>query len=119
RSGQVRRAEGDTAGAAADWLRAASIFKDLPSMKSTTRVIEAGCHAGLSAIAGVPGSGGSLHEAKAEAERAMAAPRRGGGDGYRDADAILNEAALDPLRDREDFRLLMLDLAMPADPFAR
>jgi hypothetical protein len=26
---------------------------------------------------------------------------------------------LDPLRDREDFRLLMLDLAMPSDPFAR
>jgi hypothetical protein len=28
------------------------------------------------------------------------------------------EDALEPLRGRDDFRLLMLDLAMPADPFA-
>ena len=28
------------------------------------------------------------------------------------------EPALDVLRGRDDFRLLMLDLAMPADPFA-
>ena len=29
------------------------------------------------------------------------------------------EAAPGPLRDRHDFRLLLMDLAMPADPFAR
>ena len=39
--------------------------------------------------------------------------------GYRSADAYRNEDALDPLRDRPDFRLLMMDLAFPADPFAR
>ena len=33
-------------------------------------------------------------------------------------DAFQNESALDPLRDRTDFRLLMMDLAMPAEPFA-
>ena len=29
------------------------------------------------------------------------------------------ESALDPLRGRDDFRLLMMDLVVPADPFAR
>jgi hypothetical protein len=83
------------------------------------RSIEAGCHAGLSAIAGVPGSGVSDHEAQAEAERAMATLGRAVADGYRDADALRNEAALDPLRARGDFRLLMTDLAMLAEPFSK
>jgi hypothetical protein len=44
--------------------------------------------------------------------------RRAVADGYRDADAIAREVALDPLRPRPDFRLLMLDLAFPDRPFA-
>ena len=39
--------------------------------------------------------------------------------GFRNADAFRSEAALDPLRDREDFRLLVMDLTMPDEPFAR
>jgi hypothetical protein len=35
--------------------------------------------------------------------------------GYRSRDAYRNEDALDPLRDRDDFRLLMMDQTMPAD----
>ncbi len=34
-------------------------------------------------------------------------------------DAYRTEWALDPLRDREDFRLHVMELAMPAEPFAR
>jgi hypothetical protein len=83
------------------------------------RVIQAGCHAGLLAVAGVPASGVSLHEAQAEAERAMAALARAVADGYRDVHALRTEAALDPLRGRDRFQLLMMDLAMPAEPFAR
>ena len=40
------------------------------------------------------------------------------GMGYRDRDAYRTEAALNDLRDRDDFRALMMDLAMPSDPFA-
>ena len=43
--------------------------------------------------------------------------RRAVGMGYRNLDAYRTEDALDPLRDRPDFRLLMMDLAMPAEPF--
>jgi hypothetical protein len=45
--------------------------------------------------------------------------RRAVGMGYRSRDAFRTEAALGPLRSRDDFQLLMMDLAMPADPFAR
>ena len=38
--------------------------------------------------------------------------------GFRDPDMFRTEASLDLLRDRPDFRLLMLDLAFPAEPFA-
>jgi hypothetical protein len=37
--------------------------------------------------------------------------------GYSNVDAYRNEDALDPLRDRDDFRLLIADLVMPAEPF--
>jgi len=36
------------------------------------------------------------------------------GLGYRSPDAFRTEAALDPLRARADFRILMLDLSFPA-----
>jgi hypothetical protein len=87
-------------------------------MKSAMRVVEAGCHAGLSATAGVPRSGVSPHEAQAEAQRAMTALGRALADGYRDIDNLRTEAALDPLRARRDFQLLMMDVAMPDEPFA-
>ena len=38
--------------------------------------------------------------------------------GFRDPASYSTETALDPLRDRPDFRLLMMDLAMPAQLFA-
>ena len=39
--------------------------------------------------------------------------------GYRNPNAYRTEDALDPIRRRDDFRLLILDLDMPAEPFAR
>ncbi len=39
--------------------------------------------------------------------------------GYRNANEIRIESALDPLRSREDFRPLMMDTAFPEEPFAR
>ena len=36
--------------------------------------------------------------------------------GYRNTNAYRTEDALDPLRGREDFKLLMMDLTFPAEP---
>jgi hypothetical protein len=38
--------------------------------------------------------------------------------GYRAPGLLRVEPGLDPLRSRDDFRLLMLDQAFPAEPFA-
>ena len=38
--------------------------------------------------------------------------------GYRSPDPSRTESAFDPVRERPDFKLLMMDLAMPAPPFA-
>ena len=39
--------------------------------------------------------------------------------GYRNLDQLRKDRDLALLRPRADFRLLMMDLAMPAEPFAR
>jgi hypothetical protein len=39
--------------------------------------------------------------------------------GYRNTNDYRTESALDPLRNRVDFSLSMMDLAFPAEPFAR
>jgi hypothetical protein len=44
--------------------------------------------------------------------------RRAVGVGYRNANEVRIESALDPLRSQDDFRLIMMDLAFPVDPFA-
>jgi hypothetical protein len=61
----------------------------------------------------------SAAEAASEADAAMALLREAVGRGYRSHAFYRHEDALDPLRGRDDFQLLMMDLAMPAEPFAR
>ena len=56
--------------------------------------------------------------APALADRAIDDLRRAAAAGYRNPLYYQYEPALAPLRGREDFQLLMMDLAMPADPFA-
>jgi serine/threonine-protein kinase len=118
RSGQVRRSTSDAVGAAADWRRAIVLCEGLPPGSSEFALLEACCHAMLSGIAGVVGSDMTASDGAIEAERAMDVLRKVIATGYR-APALRTEAALDPLRDRPDFRLLMMDLAFPAEAFAR
>ena len=113
RRGLARRDLGDPAGAAADARRALALYDGLPSRSGEEWFETACCHAALAGLAGRAGSGVSAAEAAAEADAAMALLHKAVGMGYRDADAFRTEDALDPLRDRADFRLLMMDLALP------
>jgi hypothetical protein len=70
-------------------------------------------------LAGRAGSGVSAAEADDEAAKAIGSLRQLTALGYRNANRLQIEAALGPLRGREDFRLLMMDLELPAQPFAR
>jgi len=76
------------------------------------------CHAALAGLAGRAGSGVSAAEGEIEAARAMEWLGRAVAMGYRNANALRIERALDPLRSREDFRLLMTELAFGNDTFA-
>jgi hypothetical protein len=76
-------------------------------------------HALLASAAADSRSGVSAAAAPAEANRAMAALRRAVAAGYHDLAEMQADRDLDLLRGRDDFKLLMMDLAMPADPFAQ
>ena len=118
RSGQVRLAAGDIAGATADWRRGILAYGDLRRRSGETAMFEAGCHAMLSSVAGVSGSGLAASEGPSKAEEAMAILRQIVGAGYH-ARELSNDSCLEPIRTRSDFRLLMLDASFPPQPFAR
>jgi hypothetical protein len=118
RRGLARRDLGEPSGAAADTRKALELWDDLPS-RSGQEWFETACgHAALAGLAGQPGSGVSAAEAESQAETAMALLCKAVGLGYRSPDAFRTDDALDPLRSRADFQLLMMDVALPADPFA-
>ncbi len=116
RSGQVRLSTGEAVGAAADWRRAIALYEGLPPRWHDFARKEACCHAMLSGVAGLAGSGLTASDAAIEAERAMEILRRNIAEGYR-GPVLRTESALDPLRPRPDFQLLMMDAAFPAEPF--
>src|SRR5262249_36786824 len=61
---------------------------------------------------------GDRGRAAAHLDHAMTWLRLAVRSGWTDREQIRRDPDLDPLRGRDDFRLLMMDLAMPADPFA-
>ena len=118
RSGSVRMATGDDAGAADDWRRAASLYASHRLIYEAA-IFRACCHGGLAGLAARPGTGVSGEEGAAHAEQAMAILRGAFAGGYRDIDLLEAEHGLDPLRARVDFRSMMMDMAFPAEPFSR
>jgi hypothetical protein len=78
----------------------------------------ASSHASWAGLSTRLGSGVSSAEGAGEAEAAMALLQKAIGQGFRTYETYHTEDALDPLRGREDFKLLMMDLAFPAEPFS-
>ena len=66
-------------------------------------------HAALAGLAGQEGTGVSAAEGKAHADQAMALLRKAV-DGFRYIPEYRTEGALDPLREREDFKKLLTEL---------
>lgn len=110
RRGLTLRDLGEPAGAAVD-VRLALSLCDALNLQSGRDVFEtACCHAALAGLAGLIGSGVSAAEGEIEAARAMEWLRRALAAGYRNANEIRIDSALDPLRDRADFKKLMVEL---------
>ena len=119
RRGLIRLDQSDLAGAAADIRRALEIRNRLPS-PSGEDWFEAGCcHAALAALANRAGSGISTSDGSAEADSPMALIKKATRQGYGGFIRYHQESALEPLHSRGDFQLLLMDLAMPAEAFAR
>jgi hypothetical protein len=89
----------------------------IPNLSIGARYDLARDHALLAAAAAEPRSGLSAADARDEADRAMAARRQAVAAGYRDLDELWKGRDLVLLRLRADFKLLIMDVAMPADPF--
>jgi hypothetical protein len=117
--GLAERDAGRWAEAAAA-LREGTSIRDRNPWPSPARSYDLACnHAVLSDLASRPGSGVSAAEGRIEADRAMHWLRDAVAAGYRDRAHMRTDTDLDPLRQRTDFQLLMLDLAFPAEPFSK
>jgi hypothetical protein len=112
RLGEILRDLGDSTGAVAEVRQALTLCQGLPP-RSGYEFETACCHAALAGLAGRAAWG------EAEAASAMEWLQLAVAMGYRNANELRIESALDPLRSRRDFQLLMMDVALPADPFAR
>jgi tetratricopeptide (TPR) repeat protein len=118
RRGLARRDLGDLSGASGDTRQALRQFEGFRPRKGSDWFERACCHAALAGLASQPGSTVPAAEEAREADTAVALLGKALAARYRNPAAYRTEPALDPLRGRADFKLLMLDLAMPDEPFA-
>jgi serine/threonine-protein kinase len=109
---------GDPAGAATDVRRALKLCDGLTLEHGLDWYNASCCHAALAGLAGVAGSGVSAAEAAPAADKAMELLTKSVELGIRNTNEFRIESALDSLRQRPDFRLLMMDAAFPLEPFA-
>ena len=107
--GWARRALGDPAGAAADVRQALRLSEGLRLPEGDAAFAIACSHAAFAGLAGQEGSGVSAAEGKGHADQAMALLRKAV-NGFRYIFLFRDEGALDPLREREDFKKLLTEL---------
>ena len=60
-----------------------------------------------------------VEESRRYGDQAMISLRRSVAGGFKTFEIYRSTPDLEPLRDREDFQALLMDLAFPIDPFAR
>jgi serine/threonine-protein kinase len=111
-------AAGDDARAVADARRAVGLLEGLPARDARQWFGLACARATLATATGRDGPGPSTALAFGLADRAIDDLRRAVAMGYRNAAQYRYEPALAPLRGRDDFQLLMMDVTMPANPIA-
>ena len=118
RSGSVRAAAGDAAGAAADWRGAVTLAAAHPTNDVYAAILRAFCRGALAGLADKPRSAIARSEAMAFADQAVTILRHVSAGGFRDPDLFRTEPTLDALRRRDDFRMFMMDQSFPAEPFS-
>jgi hypothetical protein len=118
-AGHAEARLGRRAGAAASFRESIAVLEAIPepARTPTSRFNLACSHARLSGVLAGSGPAGAA-EARAEADRAMVALRDAVALGVGLLDLLRTDTDLDTLRDRSDFRALVMDVAFPHQPFA-
>src|SRR5262249_13183355 len=119
RVGRLQQAAGHEAEAVHAFRQAVAIMERLPRLTPGNLYDLAVYHALLSGVVDRPGSSSSTTEGGPSADRAMGRLREAVAAGYGDLPHMRIDHDLDPLRSRLDFQLLMMDLTMPDNAFAR
>jgi serine/threonine protein kinase len=120
RIGTALQASGRWAEAVAYYRQSLDLLGGIRLPRAQDVYDTARCRALIAGAAADPGSGLSTVEGRVEAERAVAMVRQAFAAGYGDLDwARSADPDLKPIRSRPDFRLLMMDLTFPAEPFVR
>jgi serine/threonine-protein kinase len=117
--GVLQREAGRFSEAVASFRKAIALLDRLPSRTPEDHYNRACYHSRLAGVAGQPGSGLTSAEGRTESDRAMVDLRQAATTGFRMLSLMAFDHDLDPLRSRPDFRLLMMDLSFPNEPFVR
>jgi tetratricopeptide (TPR) repeat protein len=92
-------------------------LKALPRPDADDLHVTARAHALIGSLA--PRTTESADDAQSHLDAALSLLQRAVAAGYHDAGILSTDHALDPLRSRPDFQLLLLDVSFPREPFAR
>jgi hypothetical protein len=88
-------------------------------LPSSTDIYDIAClHSLLAGVAQNPRSGLTADEGQAAMADAMATLHEAVAAGWRNPALIRGAPELEPIRSRPDFQLLMMDVEIPAKPFA-
>ena len=110
---------GRTAEAVSAFREAIAILEGL-AHPTRGNIYDLGCSQSLlSGVAPDAGAGLTAADGQAMADQAMNSLRRAIAAGWKLWTHMGADTDLDPIRSRPDYRMLELDMAMPADPFAR
>jgi eukaryotic-like serine/threonine-protein kinase len=109
---------GRPADAVRDFRQSITILRELTVPTAGDYYNMARAQSLISGAAAEAGSGLSAAEVRAATEAAMTTLHRAIAAGWQDFGLMRVDTELDPIRVRDDFRLLLMDLAMPAGPFA-
>ena len=119
RHGIVLQKCGRRAESASDFREAIAILDGLANPRAVD-IYDIACNQSLlSGVASEPGSGMTTAEGRAAADKAMESLRQAVAAGWNRPAHIRANSDLDPIRARPDFQMLIGDLAIPPEPFAR
>jgi tetratricopeptide (TPR) repeat protein len=115
--GRCRVLAGKPVDAAEAFSRAVYVLEKARGLASEDLAELAAFHSLLASVAGHAESRLIAAPGQAEAETALATLRQAVSMGYRDFARLRSDTDFDSLRVRPDFQLILMDLAMPEDPF--